>query len=163
MAWSRRSRSRRDRPLLVPRLLSCVLMGRRGIAGVFTAAALAAALGATAFADPVAKQATTFPAAQNGRIVFSSTRDTGGNDIDVFIANADGSGAVNLTPGGTDVDSYHPSLSPDGTRILFARDPGATNTSDSHVYVMNVDGSNQIDLTPGDDAYGIADDHASFS
>src|SRR4051794_30895218 len=139
------------------------LMAGKGIAGVFAAGLAAAALGSTALAGSVAKQATSFPTAQNGRIVFSSTRDTAGNDIDVFIANADGSGAVNLTPGNPGVDSYHPSLSPDGTKILFARDPGSSDTSNAHVYVMNVDGSNPVDLTPGNTASKINDDYPSFS
>jgi hypothetical protein len=100
-------------------------MAGKGIAGLALAVLTAAlAFVATAVAGPVAKTSTSFPPAQNGRIVFASTRDTAGNDIDVFIANADGSGATNLTPGETGVDSYEPSVSPDGTKIVFARDPG---------------------------------------
>ena len=121
-------------------------MGGKGIAGLALAALTAGlAFGATAFAGESATKATSFPTAANGRIVFTSTRDSAGADGDVFIANADGSGATNLTPGNPGSDSYEPSLSPDGTKIVFAVDPGGAH---AHIWVMNVDGTNPVDLTP---------------
>lgn len=53
-------------------------------------------LASAATAGPVAQKASN-PLAQNGHLLFTSTRD--GGDQDVFIANADGSNQVNLTPG----------------------------------------------------------------
>jgi Tol biopolymer transport system component len=64
------------------------------------------------------------------RIAFASNR--GGFDWNVWVMNADGTGATNLTPrAGFDSE---PAWSPDGTKIAFARDNG--------IAVMNSDGSN---------------------
>ena len=68
-----------------------------------------------------------------GLIVFESNR-TG--DSDIWVANADGSAARDLTPG-SKVSDMSPSLSPDGRRIVFSRAHGAR----SRLWLMNVDGS----------------------
>ena len=69
-----------------------------------------------------------------GRIAFASDRS--GNP-DIYIMNADGSGPTRLTtdPG---IEDF-PSLSPDGSKIVFTRD--------SRIYVMNSDGTGQNALT----------------
>jgi dipeptidyl aminopeptidase/acylaminoacyl peptidase len=94
-------------------------------------AALTAALafGAVAVAGPVAKKSAN-PVAQNGRIVFTSTRSGSFDNEDVFVMNPDGSNPVDLTPGNT-TDDYSPTFSPDGRKIAFARDvdPGAGFTA----------------------------------
>lgn len=73
----------------------------------------------------------------------------------IFVANADGSGAVRLTEGANDA---WPSWSPDGTTILFSStryDPsiepcepaGADATCPTDLYAVDVDGSNITRLT----------------
>jgi Tol biopolymer transport system component len=60
---------------------------------------------------------------------------------DIWIANANGSNATQLTtdPG----NDRSPSWSPDGQQIAFASD----RDGDSEIFVMNADGSNQHQLT----------------
>ena len=78
------------------------------------------------------------------RIAF--TKSVGGPDI--WVMNADGSGAAPLTSGSTvDVD---PSFSHDGKRIAFRRD--------GDIWVMNADGSGAVRLT---NTLGVANQEAS--
>jgi Tol biopolymer transport system component len=81
----------------------------------------------------------TFPGT-NGKIAFASNR-TGSYDI--YAANPDGSGLVNLTatPGVAELD---PAWSADGRRLAFQRD-GA-------IWVMDADGGGQSGLTIGSSA-----------
>jgi TolB protein len=71
-------------------------------------------------------------------VVFESER-TG--NLDVFVMNPDGSGAVNLTQNGAEDDD--PSWSWDNTRIAFR----STRSGPSAIWVMNADGSNPRQLT----------------
>ena len=96
-----------------------------------TLVAIAAAALPVAAADP----AGAAFAGQNGKIAFVSNR-AGSNDI--FSANPDGSGLVNLTAT-TGVDELDHAWSADGRRLAFVRD-GA-------LWVMNADGSGQTQLT----------------
>jgi len=79
------------------------------------------------------------------KILFASTRD---GAINIYVANANGSGVMRLTSGGAFHEDFD--WSPDGTRIAFRtnRDGGNPN-----IYVMNADGSNQTSIAPnaGDD------------
>ena len=59
----------------------------------------------------------------------------------IYIANADGTGAVKLTAG------HDASWSPDGSRILFHRN---TVPGRGTIYVINADGSNERSLASGD-------------
>src|SRR5947207_9164140 len=78
------------------------------------------------------------PSVGNGRIAFSTNRD--GNN-EVYVMNADGSGAVDLT--NDPASDTSPSWSPDGARIAFTTNRDGNN----EVYVMNADGSGAVDLT----------------
>jgi Tol biopolymer transport system component len=62
-------------------------------------------------------------------------RPTPGTTLDIYIANADGSGPTRLTSGD------RPAWSPDARRIAFYRD--------GWVYVIDVDGSTERALAPG--------------
>jgi Tol biopolymer transport system component len=63
--------------------------------------------------------------------------------LDVFVINADGSGARNIT--NSPEDEYWPSWSPDGTRIAFARMSLVVNNQGSLV-VLDPDGSHPVVL-----------------
>jgi hypothetical protein len=63
---------------------------------------------------------------------------------DIFVMNADGTGATNLTQTNNAYEST-PAWSPDGAKIVFAR---ASDTgTDPAIYVMNADGSGATQLT----------------
>ncbi len=74
------------------------------------------------------------------KVAFVSERD--GND-EVYIVNADGTGATRLT-NHRSFDGL-PSWSPDGTQILWE----ATRNYRRGIWVMNADGSDQRQLAPG--------------
>lgn len=76
------------------------------------------------------------------KLAFTSTRDNGiGNDNDVFVINADGTGLTNLTAG-SGAENQVPAWSPDGSQIAFLSDRGGT----PGIYTMNADGSNVTPL-----------------
>ena len=66
--------------------------------------------------EQIKSQHETLPASFSGKILF--TTDAMPPDINVFIANLDGSDSHGL------VSDYYPSLSPDGTKLLFSTDTG---------------------------------------
>ena len=74
----------------------------------------------------------------NGLIAYNS--DVSGQ-VDVWVANPDGSGKRRLTRGS---EARQPSWSPDGQQIVFVRRRGEES---SDLYVINVDGSHQRRLT----------------
>ena len=80
-------------------------------------------------------------AAQNSRIVFSSTRD---GNTEIYVMDADGGNQENLTNNGA--YDFYPSWSPDGTKIAFASGRGGPRRQ---IYVMNADGQRPIKLTDG--------------
>lgn len=76
-----------------------------------------------------------------------------GRGIDIYVANADGTGAMRLTDGNGTLHAA-PAWSPDGTQIAFESNrhqPPATGTrtplAQYEIYVMNRDGSNMRRLT----------------
>jgi Tol biopolymer transport system component len=83
----------------------------------------------------------------NGKIVFS--RQGGGQRLEIFAMNPDGSDQTNLTNNPALDDA--PAGSPDGRRIAFLRYEEISHLS--HLFVMNADGSGQRRLTkePGPD------------
>jgi Tol biopolymer transport system component len=66
--------------------------------------------------------------------------DQGNSDI--YIMNADGSGAVNLTQTPSEQEHY-PQVSPDGTKLCFVSDVGEGRDTVRSLYVMDIDGQNR--------------------
>lgn len=60
---------------------------------------------------------------------------------EIYRINVDGSGMVNLTPQALNGFIYDLAVSPDGTRVAFLLNPGASATG-IIVYTMNTDGTN---------------------
>ncbi len=93
--------------------------------------------------EPVAAQFAQFDLdtvmSGSDQILFSS--DRGGNPLDLFVMNVDGTNVRRLT----DHPSYnrHPRLSHDGGRIAFQ----SNRTGVGQVYTMNTDGSDLRQLT----------------
>ena len=73
-----------------------------------------------------------------GRIALHSDRD---GDFDIYVMNADGSDAIQLTR--NSAGDFEPRWSPDGRRIAFSSD----RDGDFDIYVMNTDGSSVVQLT----------------
>jgi TolB protein len=82
------------------------------------------------------------------RIYFSSNGI--GSQTDIYVMNTDGSNQVALASNPANDDM--PSVSPDGTRLVFQSSRGG-GTSVANLYRMNIDGSNIVQLTTsGSDA-----------
>jgi hypothetical protein len=92
--------------------------------------------------DPTAVVSDTAAAHPNGRIYWSTNRDTFPNppnppthDYEIYSMYPDGTGLLRVTNhSGFDVE---PAPSPDGTKVAFVRD--------GHIAVMNADGSGVVD------------------
>ncbi len=91
---------------------------------------------------------------ENGRIVFSSERDTATNpekDAEIFTMNPDGTRLVQLTQN-DGIPDLDPVFSPDGTQIAFAQtESGGGNVGGDHsskIFVMNANGTGKRQLTP---------------
>jgi TolB protein len=69
----------------------------------------------------------------------------GGEDQDIYVINADGTGQTRLTTvAGRD---NYPAWSPDGSKIAFSSDRDQLGVL--NIYVMNADGTDQVRLTEG--------------
>jgi len=78
------------------------------------------------------------------KIVFETYRETNGKkNWELYMMNADGSGAVNLT-NTPDVNEMYPHVSPDGTKLCFVVDEGTGRTTIRSVYYMNIDGTGRV-------------------
>ncbi|HMB68492.1 MAG TPA: hypothetical protein VKU85_04250, partial [bacterium] len=86
--------------------------------------------------------------ADGSRIAFVSRAD--GFD-DIWVMNADGSGAVNLTrtqsPSTVYPDNFAPSWSPDGLRLAFT----SARTGQFEIWIMNADGTSPERFSFGSD------------
>jgi len=78
------------------------------------------------------------------RIIYETLRKTDGKENwELFIMNANGSNATNLTqtPG---TDEMYPHASPDGTKVCFVADEGTGGNKVRNVYYMNIDGTGRV-------------------
>lgn len=64
---------------------------------------------------------------------------------EIFVANADGSEAMNLTRTPR-VNEHYPQISPDGTKMLFSIDDGEGRETVRSLWVMDIDGKNRRKL-----------------
>jgi Tol biopolymer transport system component len=85
------------------------------------------------------------------QIAFQSSRNGHQWGEQIWVMNADGTGAHTITDGSNRYS--YPTWSPTGRRMAVARAP--YNSSDSDIWVMNADGSGlkQLTTTPGPDAH----------
>src|SRR2546423_4819009 len=106
-------------------------MHARFLAALGTVVAAAAAAGSSPSTTPPAA-----PGSLPGRIAYSTTSG------DLWVMNADGSCRRRLTSSGPATD-YDPSLSPDGSRVVFTSDraPGGRPADVEHLFVVSADGS----------------------
>jgi len=102
------------------------------LASLAAAAALAAVLAGSAAGGAAGRPFH----GQNQKIAFTTDRNAGQDAI--IVANADGSGRVDLNAQGRS-----PEFSPNGREIAFS----STRDGNSEIYVMNADGTNQTRLT----------------
>ena len=78
------------------------------------------------------------------KIVYETYRETDGKENwELFLINADGSDATNLTRT-KDIDEMYPHVSPDGTKVCFVVDEGTGRSKVRNVYYMNMDGSSRV-------------------
>jgi len=66
----------------------------------------------------------------------------------VFVANADGSGATQITDGSEDDES--PTFSPDGSHVAFCAVRGVAPAQEANLFAVRDDGSGLVQLTEGD-------------
>jgi Tol biopolymer transport system component len=87
----------------------------------------------------------------DGRLIAFSRRSSRG-DMDVWIANADGTGQRELTSPGT--NESKPDWSPDGKQLVFVGSIPGARLDD--LFVENVDGSGRRQLTRDDHYDGVS-------
>ena len=78
------------------------------------------------------------------KIIYETLRETDGKENwELFLMNADGSNATNLTRT-PDLDEMYPHASPDGTKVCFVIDEGKGRNKVRSVYYMNIDGTGRV-------------------
>ena len=78
------------------------------------------------------------------KIIYETYRKTDGRENwELYLINADGSNATNLTRT-PDVDEMYPHASPDGTKVCFVTDEKRAKSKVRNVYYMNIDGTGRV-------------------
>ena len=107
---------------------------------------LAACLGLTAFGPASSAAETTALRDRLHALPYKLAYETYLQDNwEIFVANADGSHAVNLTstPG---IHEHYPQVSPDGAHICFSVDTGEGREAVRSLWVMDIDGGHRRKL-----------------
>ena len=126
------------RPITAPRPTSRIVIGV-GLVGLasLVGLVLVAGLIALAFSSGLFGRRAPITLGPE-QIAFSSDRN---GNFEIYLANTDGSGLVNLT---NDVaNDMEPAFSPNGQQIAFVSD----RDGNPDVFVMNADGSNVLNMT----------------
>ena len=93
-------------------------------------------------------------APDSSKLTFYTVDASSGEELtDIWVVNADGTGARNLTSS-TAINESFPSFSPDGERIAYFQAGRGNNGQE--LWVMNADGSNKKRLATNAIAYGPA-------
>ena len=78
------------------------------------------------------------------KIIYETYREIEGRgNWELFLMNADGSNATNITRT-PDVDEMYPHVSPDGTKVCFVTDEKRAKIKVRNVYYMNIDGTGRV-------------------
>ncbi|MHC4555745.1 MAG: TolB family protein [Planctomycetota bacterium] len=78
------------------------------------------------------------------KIIYETYRETDGKENwELFLIDADGSNATNLTQT-PDVHEMYPHASPDGAKVCFVVDEGTGRNKVRNVYYMNMDGTGRV-------------------
>ena len=78
------------------------------------------------------------------KIIYETYRETEGRENwELFLINADGSNATNLTQT-ADVDEMYAHACPDGTKVCFITDEGTGKNQVRNVYYMNINGTGRV-------------------
>jgi Tol biopolymer transport system component len=78
------------------------------------------------------------------KIIYETYREIDGRgNWELFLMNADGSNATNLTQT-PDVDEMYPHVSPDGAKVCFVIDEKTAKSKVRNIYYMNIDGTGRV-------------------
>jgi len=78
------------------------------------------------------------------KIIYETFRETDGKkNWELYLINADGSNATNLTRT-PNLDEMCAHASPDGTKVCFVADEGTGRNKVRNVYYMNIDGTGRV-------------------
>ena len=80
----------------------------------------------------------------NGKVVYESVIGSPGR-AQIFSRDSDGSNLKQLTTSESAIDDHQPEVSPDGTKIVFARN--AFGGPESGIWIMNIDGTGEQQLS----------------
>jgi Tol biopolymer transport system component len=95
--------------------------------------------------DGVATHANWSP--DGTQIVYASTQ--GGNYLELYVMNSDGSNQRRLMEGNPGFCGMHPVWSPDGSTIVFARTNPCNFSVNEDIFVVAADGTGLANLTNG--------------
>ena len=121
--------------------------GLAALAAVVGAAALGAAVYFLLLGGEIGSGGDDYTGPPTGRIAFASDRD---GNAEIYIMNADGSGAVNVS--NSEAQDFEPTWSPDGSQLAFS----SLSELSPDIYAISSDGSGLRHLTDDPAVEGTA-------